>query len=59
MNYFESEEYKASEVYRKQNLDNLINDDGDIYESAINDAFIAGAHWMKNNIKKIKCYEKE
>ena len=54
MNYFESEEYKASEVYRKQNLDNLINDDGDIYESAINDAFIAGAHWMKNNIKKNK-----
>lgn len=40
--------YKASEEYLKeqQRQDNLYNDEGDIYESAINKAFVAGAEWM-------------
>lgn len=43
--YFDTEEYKASEVYRKEHLDELINDEGDIYETAINDSFVAGCNW--------------
>lgn len=46
--------YKASEEYLKEQRkqDNLYNDEGDIYESAINHAFIAGARWMKEQIMK-------
>lgn len=51
-NYFESKEYQASELYLKEQIkqDNLRNDEGDIYESAINNAFVAGAKWMKQEL---------
>lgn len=50
--YFDTEEYKASEVYRKEHLDELINENGDIYETAINDSFVAGCDWKLKQLMK-------
>ena len=53
-NYFDTPEYKASEVYRKSQMvqDTLFDYDGNVYISAINDCFVAGAKWQKERTCK-------
>ena len=52
--YYDTEEYRASEDYLKEQIkqDNLCNEEGDIYESAINHAFVAGAKWKEQQMMK-------